>query len=73
MREVGIALGVPTGSISMYFYRNTQKPYKGRYLLQKIADPQKFSPSLLYNPPLLTAGGKKGDLVTVKDQRVYGS
>ena len=39
MREVGIALGVPTGSISMYFYRNTQKPYKGRYLLQKIADP----------------------------------
>jgi len=37
MSEVGKALGVPTGSIRMYFSRNTQKPYKGRYLLQKLA------------------------------------
>jgi len=36
MSEVGEALGVPTGSIRMYFSRNTQKPYKGRYLLQKL-------------------------------------
>ena len=38
MSEVGEALGVPTGSIRMYFSRNTQKPYKGRYLLKKLAD-----------------------------------
>ena len=37
MSEVGEALGVPTGSIRMYFSRNTHKPYKGRYLLQKLA------------------------------------
>jgi hypothetical protein len=36
LSEVGEALGVPTGSIRMYFSRNTQKPYKGRYLLQKL-------------------------------------
>jgi hypothetical protein len=36
MSELGEALGVPTGSIRMYFSRNTQKPYKGRYLLQKL-------------------------------------
>ena len=38
MSEVGEALGVPTGSIRMYFSINTQKPYKGRYLLKKLAD-----------------------------------
>ncbi|PQE31506.1 LAGLIDADG endonuclease (mitochondrion) protein [Rutstroemia sp. NJR-2017a WRK4] len=37
MSGVGKALGVPSGSIRMYFSRNTQKPYKGRYLLQKLA------------------------------------
>lgn len=34
---VGKALGVPSGSIRMYFTSGTQKPYKGRYLLQKLA------------------------------------
>jgi hypothetical protein len=37
MSEVGKGLGVPSGSIRMYFFSNTQKPYKGRYLLQKLA------------------------------------
>jgi hypothetical protein len=37
MSGVGKALGVPSGSIRMYFSSNTQKPYKGRYLLQKLA------------------------------------
>jgi len=36
MSETAKALGVPSGSIRMYFSRNTQKLYKGRYLLQKI-------------------------------------
>ena len=36
MSEAAKAIGVPSGSIRMYFSRNTQKPYKGRYLLQKI-------------------------------------
>ena len=36
MSETAKALGVPSGSIRMYFSRNTQKPYIGRYLLQKI-------------------------------------
>lgn len=37
MYEVGKALGVPAGSIRMYFSRNSHKPYKGRYLMQKLA------------------------------------
>lgn len=37
MSGVGKALGVPSGSIRMYFSSNTQKAYKGRYLLQKLA------------------------------------
>jgi group I intron endonuclease len=37
MSETAQALGVPSGSIRTYFSRNTQKPYKGRYLLQKLA------------------------------------
>lgn len=36
MREVALALGVPSGSIRMYLSRNSQKPYKGRFLLLKI-------------------------------------
>lgn len=36
MNEAARALGVPPGSIRMYFYRNTLNPYKGRYLLQKL-------------------------------------
>ena len=36
MNETARALGVPSGSIRMYFSRNTQKPYKGKYLLQKL-------------------------------------
>ena len=34
--EAAKALGVPSGSIRMYFSRNTQTPYKKRYLLQKL-------------------------------------
>lgn len=30
------ALGVFSGSIRTYFSRNTQKPYKGRYLMKKV-------------------------------------
>jgi len=37
MSAVAKALGVPSGSIRMYFSRNNHKPYKGRYLLQKLA------------------------------------
>ena len=37
MSGVGKALGVPSGSIRMHFSSNTLKPYKGRYLLQKLA------------------------------------
>ena len=36
MSGVGKALGVPSGSIRMHFSSNTLKPYKGRYLLQKL-------------------------------------
>jgi hypothetical protein len=36
MNETGRALGVPTGSIQMYFSRNTSKPYKGKFLLRKL-------------------------------------
>ena len=40
MNETGRALDVPSplgsGSIRIYFSRNTLKPYKGRYLLRKI-------------------------------------
>lgn len=32
-----LSLPVPSGSIRMYFSSNTQKPYKGRYLLKKLA------------------------------------
>ena len=35
MSETAKALGVPSGSIRMYFSRNTHKLYKERYLLQK--------------------------------------
>jgi len=31
--EAAIALGATKGSISRYFSRNAQKPYKGRYIL----------------------------------------
>lgn len=37
MSAVAKALGVPSGSIIMYFSSNTQKPYKGRYFLKKFA------------------------------------
>lgn len=37
MSELGKALGVPAGSIRMYFSRNNQKPYKGKYILTKIS------------------------------------
>jgi hypothetical protein len=36
MNETGRALGVPSGSIRMYFSRNTLKPYKDRYFLKKL-------------------------------------
>lgn len=36
MSEVVEALVVPTGSIRIYFSKNTQTPYKGIYLLQKL-------------------------------------
>lgn len=36
MSAVAKALGVPSGSIRMYFSRNTMKPYKERYFLQKV-------------------------------------
>jgi hypothetical protein len=36
MNETARALGVPSGSIRMYFSRNTHNPYKGRYLLEKL-------------------------------------
>ena len=36
MSAVGEALSVPAGSIRMYFSRNNQNPYKGRYVLQKL-------------------------------------
>ena len=34
--EAAKALRVPSGSIRMYFSRNTLTPYKGRYLLKKL-------------------------------------
>ena len=37
MSEVAKALGVPSGSIRMYFSSNTQKPYKGRYFFAKTS------------------------------------
>jgi hypothetical protein len=57
MSEVGKGLGVPSGSIRMYFSSNTRKPYKGRYLLQKLAGnyPRSFH------------------TMVVKEQRVDGS
>jgi hypothetical protein len=36
MSAVAKALGVPSGSIRMYFSSNTVKPYKGRYFLQRL-------------------------------------
>jgi hypothetical protein len=36
MSAVSKALGVPYGSIRMYFSRNTINPYKNRYFLQKF-------------------------------------
>lgn len=35
--EAGQALGVPSGSIRMHLSRNSKKPYKGMYFLQKLA------------------------------------
>jgi len=37
MSETAQALGVPSGSIRMYFSHNLQRPFKGKYLLQKIS------------------------------------
>ena len=37
MSGVGKALGVPSGSIRMYFSRGHSQPFKGRYLLQKLS------------------------------------
>lgn len=37
MSEVAKALGVPYGSITSYFSRNTQKPFKAKYLMKKIS------------------------------------
>ena len=37
MSAVAKALDEPSGSIRTYISRNSQKPYKGRYLLQKLA------------------------------------
>lgn len=36
MREVSEALKVPSGSIRMYFSRNGDKPFKGRYIMKRI-------------------------------------
>lgn len=36
MNETGRALGVASGSIRMYFSRNSKNPFKGRYVLTKI-------------------------------------
>jgi hypothetical protein len=36
MCEAAKDLGVPSGSIRMYFSRNSQKLFKGKYLLQKL-------------------------------------
>ena len=57
MSGVGKALGVPSGSIRMYFSSNTLKPYKGRYLLQKLAGNYK----------------RGFHTIVVKEQRVDGS
>jgi group I intron endonuclease len=35
MNEAARAIGVSRGGISQYFSRNTQKPYKGRYVINK--------------------------------------
>jgi len=57
LSEVGKGLGVPSKSIRMYFSSNTRNPYKGRYLLQKLAG---------YYP-------KSFHTMVVKEQRVDGS
>jgi hypothetical protein len=57
MSEVGKALGVPSGSIRMYFSRNTNKPFKGRYLLQKLGG----------------SNTRGFHTIIVKEQRVDGS
>lgn len=44
MNETGKALGVPSGSIRMYFSRNSQNPYKGRYILKKTDTAPPASP-----------------------------
>lgn len=36
MTDLAASLGVTKSCISKYFSRNTQKPFKGRYLLQKL-------------------------------------
>ena len=37
MSEVSKILAIPKSSISLYFSRNTRKPYKGRYVIKKIS------------------------------------
>ena len=36
MSDAARSLGVASASIRMYFFSNTQKPYKGRYKLSKV-------------------------------------
>ena len=37
MSELSKLLGIPKSSISLYFSRNTGKPYKGRYMMTKVS------------------------------------
>ena len=57
MSAVAKALGVPSGSIRMYFSGNTLKPYKKRYNMQKLHRKK----TKLYSE------------IVVKEQRVDGS
>lgn len=59
MNETGRALGVPCGSIRMYFSRNTQNPYKNKYVQTKLINP--------------LSGRKMSTRITVNEQRVNGS
>lgn len=36
MAEAVLKMGVPSTDIKRYFYQNTVKPYKGRYIMKKI-------------------------------------
>ena len=66
MSEVGKALDVPSGSIRMYFSRNTVKPYKGRYLLQKLKANNTRSFHTITSNRTFSS-------IVVKEQRVNGS